>query len=152
VAFQTLAEGTYFFLSSRATVAELPSLAPALSKRLFVLLKEAGIPSFGPLLMIQRGASEDPRKPFDFEVGILAPKDTKPFREANVRFLAAFPCATTVATGNFAGEGGKAAFMTLFKAAAEQRRIPTSEFRELLLFWESEASPNNLVQVQIGLQ
>ena len=152
VAFQTLAEGTYFYLSARATQAELPTLAPALSQRLAALLKEAGLHSFGPLLMIQRGASEDPRMPFDFEVGILAPKATKPFGEAKVRSLAAFPCATMVASGDFAGEGGKAAFIALFKAAGEQGRIPTGEFREMLLYWESEASTNNLMQVQIGLQ
>ena len=152
VAFQTFAEGTYFHLNSRATYAELSTLTPALAKRLSALLKEAGLQTFGPLLMIQRGTSEDPSKSFDLEVGILAPKGTKPFGEAKVRVLSAFPCATTMASGDFAGESGKTAFMALFKAAQEKGRIPTGEFRELLLFWEGQGSANNLMQVQVGLQ
>jgi hypothetical protein len=152
VAFQTYAEGTYFHLSASATYAELPTLAATLSKRLSALLKEAKLHTFGPLLMIQRGASEDQRKPFDFEVGVLVPKEAKPFGEAKVRALAAFPCATAMVSGDFAGEGAKAAFMTLFKTAGAQGRIPNGEMREMMLFWESEGSANNLMQVQIGLQ
>ena len=152
VAYQTFAEGTYLHLRARATVAELATQAPALAKRLSGILKEAGFQTFGPLLLIQRGATEDPGKPFDLEVGLLVPKDTKPFGEAKVRPLAAFPCATTVAAGDFAGEGGQSAFKALFQAAAEQGRVPTGEFRELLLFWEHQGSANNLMQFQIGLQ
>jgi hypothetical protein len=152
VAFQTYAEGTYFHLSARATYAELSTLTPALAKRLSAILKEAGLQTFGPILMIQRGTSEDPTKPFDLEVGILAPKGTKPFGEAKVRTLPAFPCATTMASGDFGGESGKAAFMAVFQAAGEQGRIPTGEFREMLFFWEGEGSANNLMQIQIGLQ
>jgi len=152
VAFQTFAEGTFLHLSTRATYAELSILTPALAKRLSVILKEAGLQTFGPLLMIQRGAGEDPSKPFVLDVGLLVPKGTRPFGEAKVRTLAAFPCATTMTSGDFAGESGKAAFMAVFKAAGEQGRVPTGEFREMLFFWEAEGSANNLMQVQIGLQ
>jgi hypothetical protein len=152
VAFQTFAEGNYFHLSARATLGELPTQTPAMAKRLPRILKEAGLQAFGPILMVQRGASEDPDKPFDHEVGILVPKGTKPYGEAKVRLLPAFPCATTVATGDFAGAVGQAAFKTLFKAAGELGRTPTGEFREMLLFWEGEASANNQMQIQIGLQ
>jgi len=152
VAFQTYAEGTYFHISTRVTYAELSTQTPAMAAALAKTLKEAGIPTFGPLLIIQRGASEDRGKPFDQEVGILVPKGTKAFGEAKVRDLSPFPCATSVTSGDFAGEGAHAAFMTLFKAAGERGRIPTGEIREMLLFWEGQGSANNLMQVQIGLR
>ena len=152
VAFQTFAAGTYFYLGARATRTELPALTPALVKRLSAIQRAAGLQAWGPLLMIQRGAGDDPAKPFDLEVGSLVPAGTLPFGEAKVRLLAAFPCATTVASGDFSGEVAKAAFLALFKAAGKQGRTPTGESRELVLFWEGEGSANNLLQVQIGLQ
>lgn len=151
VAFQTFAASTYLYLSAQTTQAKLPTLVPAMAKRLETIQREAGLQVSGPLLMIQRGASEDPVKPFDLEVGVLVPEGTKPRGDAKVRALPVFPCATTLVSGDAAGETGKAAFMALFKAAGEQGRIPTGEFRERLLFWEHEGSANNLLQVQVGL-
>jgi len=152
VAFQTLAAGSYFHLSAQVTYAEMNMKTPALARELSKLLKEAGIQTFGPLLMIQQGASQDQSKPFTLEVGILVPKGTKALGEAKVRELASFPCATTILRGDLAGEGAKAAFISLFKAAGEQGRIATGEIREMLLLWEDLNSSNNLMQIQIGLQ
>ncbi|HNX95518.1 MAG TPA: hypothetical protein PKL14_10185 [Holophaga sp.] len=152
VAFQNFAGGTYFHLSARVTTAQLSAQTPLMTQRLLQVLKDAGIQTLGPLLIIQRGASQDQAQPFDQEVGVLVPKGTAPFGDAKVRELSVFPCATAITSGDFAGAAGQSVFMELFKAAGAKGRIPSGEFREMLLFWEGPASANNLMQIQIGLQ
>lgn len=152
VAFQTHAGGTFVYVSSRVTFAELPTQTPAMARRLARCLKAAGVQTFGPLLIIQKGVSQDPAQPFDQEVGVLVSKQVGTAGEAQIRPLAPFPCATTVVSGGYAGEGAQPAFQTLFRTALEQKRVPTGEIRELVLFWEDAGSPNNLMQLQVGLK
>lgn len=152
VAFQTFAGGTYFHLSARVTTAELSAQTTRMTQRLLQVLQGAGIQTLGPLLIIQRGASQDPAQPFDQEVGVLVPKGTAPFGDAKVRELPTFSCVTAITREDLAGAAGRSVFMELFKAAGAQGRIPSGEFREMLLFWEGPASANNLMQIQVGLQ
>jgi hypothetical protein len=150
VAFQTFAEGTFFHLSAPATQAEAAKVSAALTQRLLRALAQGGIQTLGPILIIQRGVTPDPTRPFEMELGVLVPGGTKATGEARVRPLGAFPCATTVVTGALA-EAGRA-FEALFRSSMDKGRIPTGEIREMMLFWEGEASPNNMMLVQVGLQ
>jgi hypothetical protein len=150
VAYQTFAAGRYFHLATRTNQLDVAQASATLSQRLFKALKVAGVTTSGPILIIQRVSSPDPTQPFDMELGVLVSKEVKAVGEALVRDLDAFPCASSVVMGAF-GEAGRA-FEALFRAAGEKGRIPTGEIRELVLFWEGDASPNNMMQVQIGLQ
>jgi len=150
VAFQTFAEGTFFHLAAPATQAEAAKVSAALTQRLILALAGAGIQTLGPILIVQRGVTPDPTRPFEMELGVLVPGGTKAVGGARVRPLGAFPCATTVVTGALA-EAGRA-FETLFRTSMDKGRIPTGEIREMVLFWEGETSPNNMMLVQVGLQ
>lgn len=149
-AVQTYGEGTFFHLSTRTTLGELPARMGQLVPRLQKSLVAAGQNSLGPLQVVYRGISPDPSTVFEMEVGVLVPKGTPASGDCRVRTLAPFTCATTVFTGPFAQIGK--AYETLYPALLASGKAPLPESRQMVLFWESETSINNMLLVQIGIQ
>jgi len=149
-AVQTFAEGTFFHLTTRTTLNELPNRMGQLIPQLQKALASAGVASLGPLHVVYHGIGPVPQKVFEMEVGVLVPKGTPPTGEAKVRTLASFTCATTVFTGAFAQIGK--AYEALYPTLMASGRVPLEESRQMVLFWENETSANNLMLVQVGIQ
>jgi effector-binding domain-containing protein len=150
VAQQTFAEGTYFFLPARTDRNGIPALMRDLVPRLQKTIAPLGLGVAGPMVLVYPAAEADPVKPFDLELGILVPPGTQPSGEGKVRTLPAFRCATTVFTGPFMQVGK--AYERLFPTLHASGKLPTREFRQMILFWENEQSPNNMMLIQVGIQ
>jgi len=148
-AIQTFAEGTFFHLSTKSTLADLPARMGQLVPQLQNALKSSGLASLGPLLVVYHGISPELEKPFDMEVGVLVPKGTPASADCRVRNLAPFTCATTVFTGSFAKLGK--VYETLYPTLLASGKTPLPESRQMILFWENETSSNNMLLVQIGI-
>ena len=67
-----------------------------------------------------------------------------------VRELPKFKCATILYTGP--GPRIGEAWVKLYKAIGDKGLTPTDEERELYLYWEGVDSPNNIVQVMVGVK
>lgn len=81
---------------------------------------------------------------------MLVPKGTPAASGCLVRTLPAFTCATTVFTGSFAKLGK--VYETLYPTLMASGKIPLSESRQMVLFWEGETSTNNMLLVQVGVR
>ena len=149
-AVQTFAEGTFFHLITKATHADLSTRMGQMVPQLQKALAASGLASLGPLHVVYHGMTGDPEKAFDMEVGVLVPKGTQASGGCQVRTLPAFTCATTVFTGSFAKIGK--AYETLYPTLMTCGKIPLSESRQMVLFWENETSTNNMLLVQVGIQ
>jgi len=149
-AVQTFAEGTFLHLTTQTTLGELPGKMALLVPQLHKALLTSGIPSLGPIQVVYHGMSADPAKPLDIEVGVLVPRGTAAPAGCSVRTLAPFTCVTTVFTGSFSGLGK--VYETLYPTLLASGKTPLPESRQMVLFWEGEASNNNMLLIQIGIR
>lgn len=149
-AIQTFAGGPYFHVKARATQAEIPGRMRELVPRLLKSLAEAKVGTLGPLQVVYHGITQDPAQPFDLEVGVLVAPGTPAAGEAKVRLLPAFTCATQTFTGSLSQVGK--AYATVYPALLSAGRVPSGESRQMVLFYEGDASTNNVLLVQVGLK
>ncbi len=113
--------------------------------------KENKIGLYGPVVHYYYGAPHrDPEKRFKMETGFFVPAESQAVGEFQPRELPTFKCATILYIGpaNRIGD----AWQELYRSVRDQRLTPTDEERELYLYWEGVESPNNVVQVQLGVK
>jgi effector-binding domain-containing protein len=104
-----------------------------------------------PLLHLYHGgAHAAPGKPFKMETGFFVAEGVKEVGDFKVRQLPRFKCASLfyVGPGPRIGE----AWQALYAALPGKGLTPTGEEREWYLYWEGPDSPNNIVQVQVGVK
>lgn len=115
------------------------------------LSKEQKVGLRGPVVHFYHGAPHQrPNVRFRMETGFLVSEGTKGFEKLTVRELPPFKCASVlyVGPGNHIGD----AWQALYRSLRAKGLTPTDEERELYLYWESGESPNNVVQVQVGVK
>jgi effector-binding domain-containing protein len=105
----------------------------------------------GPVVHYFYGAPHRmPDQPFKMETGHFVPAGTPAVGEFPVRELPEFKCATLLYVGRGAQIGD--AWQALYRAVRAAGLTPTEEERELYLYFEGTDSPNNVVQVQVGVE
>ena len=118
---------------------------------LMTAAKENKVGLHGPLIDFYYGAPHrDPSKRFRMETGFFVPADSPAVGRFKVRELPTFKCATILYIGPAPRIGD--AWQELYRSVRAQGLIPTDEERELYLYWEGVDSPNNIVQVQLGVK
>jgi len=146
---QTLPETMYLYGSTKTTLAKLSkaidTLMPALSQGIL----QGKFIHKGEAVFVYRGATGDQQTPFDLEVGFPVPDDAKAFDQLKTRKLSSFRCATMLVTGSTAHYGE--AYQKLFAGIGQAGHRPTGETREAYLYWEGPESPNNVTQIQAGI-
>lgn len=106
---------------------------------------------FGPVLHYYYGAPHRaPDKAFKMETGFFAPDGVKDIGDFKVRELPAFKCASVLYVGPGTRIGD--AWQNVYRSLRAQGLTATDEERELYLYWEGVDSPNNIVQVQVGVK
>ena len=68
----------------------------------------------------------------------------------NYRLAERTQCATILYVGPATHIGD--AWQALYRSVRDEGLTPTDEERELYLYWEGVESPNNIVQVQLGIK
>ena len=135
-----------------STTATIATISDATNRTFYPLMEAAktrNIPLEGPATFIFHSMAADPNEPFQMDVGFAVAPGTQDFGEFKVVSLEAFHCAASTTP-----------------ALPPGCRLPTAKcspnspgagltfsgvIREVALYWEGEPSPNNVVEIQIGL-
>lgn len=133
---------------------EFKSMGEPVGKTLTAIInagKEKKLVLPGPVLHFYYGAPHrDPAKTFKMETGFFVPEGIKTVGDFKVRELPEFKCATILYVGPAPRIGD--AWQALYRSLGAKGLTPTDEERELYLYWEGVDSPNNIVQVQVGVK
>jgi hypothetical protein len=105
----------------------------------------------GPVLHYYYGAPHTaPDKSFKMETGFLFPEREETVGAFKARILPRYKCASVLYVGPARQIGD--AWQQLYRSVRGAGLTPTDEERELYLYWEGADSPNNIVQVQVGIK
>ncbi|HEX8914892.1 MAG TPA: GyrI-like domain-containing protein [Humisphaera sp.] len=104
----------------------------------------------GPVVMVYRGATADPDKPFTLEVGMPAEDGPPPGGRVRARPLPAMKAVAVEFTGPLSAIDK--AYDRLMPAVQALKREPTGETREVYLNWDGPTSANNRVLVGAGVR
>lgn len=119
-------------------------------RAMFSSAVENKVPLTGPLMHFYHGAPHRaPDKGFKMETGFFVPEGVKELGDFKVRELPRFKCATMLYIGPGRRIGD--AWQKLYRALGDKGLTPTDEERELYLYFEASDSPNNIVQVMVGI-
>lgn len=113
-------------------------------------IRDKQIHATGVVVFLYEGATPDPTKEFQLSIGMPVPAGTEGFDEWKVSDLPAFKCATALHSGPVKSIG--LAYQKIFPELFAKGLEPTGENREFYLYWEGEASVNNVMLVQVGVK
>ena len=146
---QTIAGFTYLYDSSETTLARMADPVGRMLPALMRASAEGKVRPAGPIIMMYHDL-KDLSQPFTLDVGCSAQPDTKPVGTFKVRKVEPFRCATVLFTGPIKHIGE--AYQKLVADLDGAHLTTTGTSREFYLYWEGPDSPNNVVQIQMGIQ
>ena len=140
----------YLYAETTTSYAEMKPVVDKMVDNLHQVMADGHIRPAGSVILVYKGAMKDMNRPFQLQVGIPVPDDTKDVGDFRVRTLGSSRMATVVYSGPIANIGSayEQAFQQLLMAGLQ----PTGENREQYLLWEGGESPNNVVLIQIGVK
>ncbi len=148
---QTIPARHYFYGSIET---DFKSMGKPISATLGSMIKGASEnkqPLLGPVMHYYYGAPHTaPDKEFKMETGFFVTEGTKPPGDFKVRELPKFKCATILYIGPATRIGD--AWQKIYRSISDKGLTPTNEEREAYLYWEGVDSPNNIVQVMVGVK
>ncbi len=139
----------YLCGSARTTLTTMPQVLERNFLPIPAKARENHLALSGPALFVYHGCTGDPDQPFALDTGFIVEPDTKDLGDLKVKKLPAFRAATAYYTGPVTGLGE--AFGKLFAQLGAAGYTPTDETREVYLWWEGPESPNNVVELQVGI-
>lgn len=104
----------------------------------------------GPGVFVYTGMTGGPDQPFTLQTGFPVAESNNTPDGASRGTLPAFHAATFYYTGALANIGQ--AYGEVFRQLDAAGHQPTGQNRELYLFWHRDDSPNNVIEIQIGIQ
>ena len=150
VRIKETAERQYLCAKKELKIAEMAEFAPATVKALVDKATELKLGQSGPIVIIYFNFQGDPEQKFTVEIGVpIGAKDAAVTGEFYVRKVPKFKCAAAIFQGSMSqrGEAWKK-----FPEIAMSKGEFTGESRELFLYWEGHDSPNNVIELQMGLK
>ena len=133
---------------------DFKSMGEPVGKTLTSLIKTASenkLPLVGPVLHFYYGAPhQSPDKAFKMETGFFVQEGLKMPGDFKVRELPKFRCVTILYTGPGLRIGDS--WQKLYRSIGDKGLTTTGEEREVYLYWEGVDSPNNIVQVMVGVK
>jgi effector-binding domain-containing protein len=150
VRMKELSEREYLCAKKELQIAEIGEFATSTIPQLLEKAAQMKLVHTGPIMITYFNFFGDPEQKFTAEIGVpIQAKDAKSEGPFYVRKVAKLKCASAIFQGPFNKKGD--AWHT-FAQAAMAKGEPTGESRELYLYWESADSPNNIVELQMGLK
>ena len=150
VRLKETAERQYLCAKKELKIAEMHEFATATIKQLMEKATELKLGQSGPILITYFNFRGDPDQKFTAEIGVpIGAKEAAVVGEFYVRKVPKFKCAAAVFQGPLMQIGeawGKFVEMAMTKGE------PTEESRELYLYWEGHDSPNNIIELEMGLK
>jgi effector-binding domain-containing protein len=139
----------FLFGSARTTLTTMPQVLGRTFSPIPAKARENHVALSGPAIFVYHGCTGDPVQPFSLDTGFVVEPGTPDLGELKVKKLPAFRAATAYYTGPVAGLGE--AFGKLFAQLGAAGYTPTDETREIYYLWEGPESPNNVVELQVGI-
>jgi len=144
------AERQYLCAKKELKIAEMHEYAPATIKQLMEKAADLKLMQGGPVLFIYYGFHGDPEQKFTVEIGVpIYANETASAGAFYVRKVPKFKCASAVFQGSLSQIGEA---WEKFVPTAMTKGEATEEGRELYLYWEGHDSPNNIIELEIGLK
>lgn len=137
----------YFYVSVETNLAGLPE---QIKKLLPGVARAAEGQISGPPLLVYHGVTGDPDKKFQLEIGFPVKEGTQGADNYKVKKLEEFRCVSLLYTGPTAEISR--AYEALRRPAAQGGHAATDESRQMMLYWEGEESPNNVIQIMVGIR
>jgi effector-binding domain-containing protein len=130
-----------FYHTETTTLKEIMSVADREIGNMYAEAQKLGLQESGPMQFVYYGCDEKPDTKFKLEIAMVVDQE-KPYDEG-------FTCATTVHNGDISkiGETYEKLIPELFKSG---RQI-TDHSREVYHKWVSPESPENVTEIQIGV-
>ncbi len=148
--FREVKATPYFYLATHTTLRDIGTAAGPMVASLQAADDEGRVVLLGSPIFIYHGVTEDMDKPFDLEVGYAVSDHAKAFGEFKARTLEPFRCATVIYNGplTYLSE----AYGKLIARMVEARLTPGEESREVYFVFEGAESPDDVVQIQVGIR
>lgn len=149
VRVQTLAGFTYLYRSFDTSFQTMSQPVGQAIADMEKAIAAGKLHPVGPMIFIYHDM-RDPYKPFTLDLGFPVPEGSAAPEGYQVGKVEPFKCATVL----FSGPLSKVpdAFNKLMGSLAPMGLHPTRTTREFYLYWEDPNSPNNVLQIQVGLE
>ena len=147
---QTLRAVSFCHITVKTTLQKIREVANEGFEKVRKAMAEDKIVPSGPPMFVFHGASPDPAAEFTLDIGFIVPDDAKAAGDVKVEKLEKFHCTSVLYTGPAAGVS--VAYEKVYFDLTRASHMPTSESREMFLYWEGPDSPNNVIQVSAGIQ
>ena len=150
VRIKETAERQYLCAKKEVKIAEMAEFAPAMVKALMEKATELKLGQSGPTLITYFDFRGDPEQKFTVEIGVpISVKEAAGTGEFYVRKVPKFKCAAAIFQGSMSQRGEA---WQKFPEIALSKGEFTGESRELFLYWEGHDSPNNVIELEMGLK
>jgi effector-binding domain-containing protein len=146
---QTIRGMNYFSQSRQVTVDQIGATAGEVMPNILKVASDGQFQIGGPAMFVFHGDIR-PGNTFTMQVGFIAQPGGKPQPPFQYDSLPQFQCATVVYTGPIADIDK--AYEKLFGDIANSGLTTTDESRQMILYFEGPESPNNVIQIQVGVQ
>jgi len=144
------AERQYLCAKKELKLAEMHEFAPATLQQLMEKATELKLMQGGPVLFTYFNFRGDPDQKFTLEIGVpIFANEGASTGAFYVRKVPKFKCAAAVFQGSLSQIGET---WHKFVASAMTKGEPMDESRELYLYWEGHDSPNNIIELELGLK
>jgi hypothetical protein len=147
---QTAREFRYFHVSTETTYARMGDAFMALLTQVCAARDAAHANTTGPVVVIYR-YHDAARDRCTLEVGFAVDAETQASHGAQVRDVTAFRCAALIYWGDIP-HIEQAGYHELERAIAAAGLCCSPEYRECHFNFESDASANNVILIQRGIQ
>ena len=147
---QTLRPVTFAHITVKTNLQKIGDTAKDGFEKVVKLMKDNNVFPSGPPMFVYHGASPDPMAEFTLDIGYIVPDDAKGAGDLKIEKLEKFHCTSVLYTGPAEKVG--AAYEKAYGDLAKAGHAPTSESREMFLYWEGADSPNNVMQISAGIQ
>ena len=146
---QTIPAFRYLYQSSRTTLADISAVATRTVGDMQAAIQDGKFHPNGPLVFVYHDMM-DPSQPFNLDIGFVVPEGTSAFGSSKLQKTGSFKCATVLFSGSL--EHLSAAYGKVMGGVGHAGLKPTGTTREVYLYWEGPQSPNNVVQIQVGIE
>jgi hypothetical protein len=141
---------TYFFTSKETTFNQLQATIQELMPAVEKAIAESKAQIVGPPVLIYHHVVNDPAARFTLDVGFPVREVAKPSGNAQVKQLDQFRCVSELYVGPMSSIH-QAYEKLAASAPAGKQPLVAEESRQMMLYWEGSDSPNNVIQIMIGL-
>ncbi len=140
---------TFLYNEGTTTLRKITDYSKTYVDALLKEMEKAGLKAEGPMEFIYFGACSDPDKEFTLQIAVPV-EEEKPVGEG-YKFKKAepFKCMAYEHKGDIADLHD--AYEKTFEAVFAQQLQPNNEVREVYKVYENLTSPDNLTEIQIGV-